>query len=166
MAWNDPSTWVPNTVLTATQLNAEVRDNFKAIGDVSESYTPEWTASTTNPDIGNGTLAGGYKVAGKRLWIWIRITMGSTTTYGSGTQLVSLPTGLTLATGRWMLHGTARDATDGSPYPLFGLGAGTTFVLRTLPGTAGNSLSGVNGSTPFAFADGDDIFLHGEVELA
>jgi hypothetical protein len=55
------------------------------------TYTPAWTASTTNPDIGNGTITGRYKAIGKTVFVSVKINMGATTTYGTGQWRVSLP---------------------------------------------------------------------------
>ena len=56
-----------------------------------KAYTPTWTADTTNPAIGNGTLTGRYNVIGK-LYTYVHgIVMGSTTNYGSGNWAFSLP---------------------------------------------------------------------------
>jgi hypothetical protein len=54
-------------------------------------YTPTWTATTTNPTIGNGTLTGAYAKFGRSVDVRIRITVGSTTTVGSGVYFVGLP---------------------------------------------------------------------------
>ena len=54
-------------------------------------YSPSWTASTTNPLIGNGTITGRYKAIGKTVFVSVKIDMGSTTTYGSGAWRISLP---------------------------------------------------------------------------
>ena len=56
-----------------------------------QAYTPIWTAVTTNPSIGNGTLAGRYNVIGKLCTYVLGLVMGSTTTYGSGNWAFSLP---------------------------------------------------------------------------
>lgn len=55
------------------------------------SYTPTWTGATTNPVIGNGTLAGFYQRRGDWLQVAIEVTFGSTTTYGSGLWYFALP---------------------------------------------------------------------------
>lgn len=54
-------------------------------------YTPSWTATTTNPAIGNGTIHGHYTREGRTVTATVTITMGSSTTYGTGTWKVSLP---------------------------------------------------------------------------
>jgi transcription elongation factor len=61
------------------------------VGGVWQSYTPVWTASTTNPAIGNGTLTGRYSVIGKTCIVNGVMTAGSTTTFGSGYWMFSVP---------------------------------------------------------------------------
>ncbi len=56
-----------------------------------QSHTVSWTAATTNPAIGNGTLVGRYIVIGKLCTYVLGLVMGSTTTYGSGNWAFSLP---------------------------------------------------------------------------
>ena len=56
-----------------------------------QSHTVSWTADTTNPAIGNGTLTGRYIVIGKLCTYVLGLVMGSTTTYGSGNWAFSLP---------------------------------------------------------------------------
>jgi len=58
-------------------------------------YTPVWTAATTNPTIGNGTIIGGYRRIGNQVDFWISMTAQSTTTFGSGNYRFSLPVAIT-----------------------------------------------------------------------
>jgi len=61
-------------------------------GTAWQSYTPAWTASTTNPTLGNGTLVGRYCLLPNRTCIaTIRLVIGSTTNIGSGTYLFTVP---------------------------------------------------------------------------
>ena len=55
------------------------------------SYTPVWTASTTNPTLGDGTLTGRHTQIGKLATVVINLTIGSTTNIGSGIYAFSLP---------------------------------------------------------------------------
>lgn len=73
-------------IVLASQLNNLLTPGWT-------SYTPSWTAATSNPVINNGTIVGRYRrVTGADLVIVeVRITMGSTTTYGSGAYWVSVP---------------------------------------------------------------------------
>jgi len=70
-------------VLTAATMNS--------IGAAWESYTPTWTASTTNPTIGNGFIEGRYCQIQTLVIVSAYVIPGSTTNYGSGNYRVSLP---------------------------------------------------------------------------
>lgn len=66
-----------------------------------KSYTPTWgVVSGTAPSIGNGTIVGRERRVGDFQEIEITITSGTTTTYGSGTYLFGLPTGITADTSQ------------------------------------------------------------------
>jgi hypothetical protein len=90
--------------LTAKTLSGSVNTftNIPSAALASEAwtaYTPTWTAPTTNPVLGNGTLTGQYMVQnGKTVHYRIVLIMGSTTTYGSGMYLLSLPVASSVAT--------------------------------------------------------------------
>lgn len=55
------------------------------------TYTPVWAATTTSPTLGNGTIAGRFLQIGKTVHFSIKITIGSTTTLGSGNYQFGLP---------------------------------------------------------------------------
>lgn len=99
MAWTSPRTWVAGEKPTAATLNTHIRDNFKAIGDPWTSYTPAWTSNSVNPTLGNGTISGAYLLAGKLVIGKIKLTLGSTSSVGSGSY-------------RWSLPVTAGDSSD------------------------------------------------------
>lgn len=87
---------------TAGDISAQdVRDFLVSVYPSFETYTPTWTAFTTNPVIGNGTINGYYRVLGTGTQVWVegfvRILMGSTTTYGTPQWWVGVPAGLTPA---------------------------------------------------------------------
>jgi hypothetical protein len=65
--------------------------SLNSITRYGATYTPVWTGSTTNPLIGNGTVEGFYTREGRTVTATATITMGSTTTYGTGLWRVSLP---------------------------------------------------------------------------
>ena len=54
------------------------------------TYTPAWTG-TTNPGLGNGTLTGRWTRIGRTIIGSINLTIGSTTTGGSGSWAWDLP---------------------------------------------------------------------------
>jgi hypothetical protein len=56
------------------------------------TYTPTWTvAAGTNPVIGNGTITGRFIQLGKWVFFNVAVQSGSTTTFGTGNYLFSLP---------------------------------------------------------------------------
>jgi hypothetical protein len=169
MAWTSPSTWVAGAVLTAAQLNAQVRDNMKAIGDPWTAYTPVWTGATTNPVIGNGTILGAYSQAGKMVNFWLEVTMGSTTTYGSGGYSITLPAAASESAHRWNFLGEVRDASASVSYELKAAaqsGSSGNLVLKCDPTTAGANLRGVTSAIPITLTTSDVLFVSGTYEAA
>jgi hypothetical protein len=87
-----PEPAVPSIILTVTQVAYSGPTGPASSDSLAwNTYTPSWTASITNPSIGDGSLVGRYKQIGKTTFVNIKTTMGSTTTYGSGTWRFSLP---------------------------------------------------------------------------
>ena len=68
------------------------------------TYTPGWTA-TANPAIGNGTLSGAYTKIGREVTAEVKITMGSTTTYGTGAWNIGLPFSQSTTNSGGAVHG-------------------------------------------------------------
>lgn len=54
-------------------------------------YTPVWTASTANPNIGNGSITGYYSRQGAQITVQLDIRFGTTTTFGTGFWRFSVP---------------------------------------------------------------------------
>lgn len=154
MAWTDPKTWATNDVLSASDMNTYVRDNGRAIGKLT-SYTPSWTASSTNPSIGNGFIQGRYIALEEWCWVSVQISVGSTTTLGSGTYSVSLPfAGSTLLGGTEQNLIVALNNLGIARY--YGIGiifSGATSFLVNGPTawSAGTQLVWNSSTTPFTF---------------
>lgn len=163
MVWSTPPTFVAGAALSAIQLNTYLRDNLNAIGDPWTAYTPAWTGLTINPVIGNGSLAGAYTQAGKLVNFRVAITMGSTTTYGTGQWRLTLPV-LPLAF-RWTFLG---DAVAGGAFPIRGIWDSALGVLTlATPGTtAGGADRTVNATSPGTWATGHTLFISGTYEAA
>lgn len=125
------------------------------------SYTPTWTGGS--PTIGNGTLVGSYRTVGKTVQYRIELTAGSTTNYGSGTWLFTLPVAPTAPTESVVGSGMAYD-TSGS--------ARTTLIVRhsSTPGTVsfvrGDTGAQVTNAAPYAWATGDRVSVTGFYEVA
>lgn len=54
-------------------------------------YTSTWTAAVGTPAIGDGTLTGRYSVVGRSVTVSLILTVGSTTTFGTGAWQFTLP---------------------------------------------------------------------------
>jgi len=166
MAWTGPRTWVAAEVVTASLLNTHLRDNLKAIGDAWTSYNPTWTGSVTNPAIGNGTIVGASVQAGKLTHVRVRVTAGSTTTFGSGSYSLSLPVSkLAADPGRFLVvivDTSAGGTFQGATYNV----SGTTAPIAVDNGTAGGALAAISPTVPYTMATTDIIDLVGTYEAA
>ncbi|MEU5716550.1 hypothetical protein AB0G71_12295 [Streptomyces sp. NPDC020403] len=85
-----PKSWSVGEVVTAAMLNEQIRDQFNSMFGAWTPYTPTWTAAS-NPSIGNGTLTGQYIKIGRTCHVVLKLTTGSTTTYGSGGYSFGVP---------------------------------------------------------------------------
>lgn len=134
------------------------------------AYTPAWTSTGTLPVLGNGALAGRYTRIGKTIHGVIYTAMGSTTTFGTGNYLWSLPVSAQNALFDWQALGTAKGYHAGSN--LFGqitLMAGTggakIRVMYSATAPAGAETY-VAQTQPWTWATGDDITFHFTYEAA
>lgn len=84
------------------------------VDTLGEDFTPVWTASTTNPTLGNGTLTGRLTRTGKLVNVDIELEFGSTTSPGSGTYTFSLPAAYSNLTVKKTSEGTVRGASGGT----------------------------------------------------
>lgn len=57
----------------------------------SITWTPNWTSTGTTPSLGNGAISGIARRSGDRLQGTIKLTSGSTTTFGTGDYKFSIP---------------------------------------------------------------------------
>lgn len=165
MALATPRTWVVGEVVTAAIQNAEIRDQFNDIIAAWTTYTPTWTAATTNPVLGNGTIVGRYKRIGKTVHLQIDLTMGSTTTYGSGAWSVSLPVAAAASSGSRI--GTAQ-ALGGSRFPgQVVISPSATATSPFFPSSSSvSNLSSAAATTPFAWANGNELRITVTYEAA
>lgn len=127
------------------------------------AYTPAWTSGGTAPALGNGTLVGHYMKTGRTVQYRITLTMGSTTTFGTGAYMLSLPfaTNGAVVGHSPMGKGTVFDTSAGAiNCRTATYNSSTTVVLRDEAGLA------VAATTPFTFANGDRIMITGTYESA
>ncbi len=133
-----------------------------------QSYTPAWTAATTNPVIGNGTLSGKYRRVGESMEINIYLQAGSTTTFGTGVYAWSLPSGFTInttalntATGDNLGNAMAYGSTAVIP----GIVIPKTSTTVRAFGSA-SSTADWSPTVPFTFANGNLFEFHFTTPIA
>lgn len=80
-----------NGNLDNTNINAAAAIDPLKLASGWAAYTPVWATSGTAVSLGNGTITGRYTQIGKTVFARIVLTMGSTTTYGTGAYTLSLP---------------------------------------------------------------------------
>jgi hypothetical protein len=127
----------------------QIRDAIRAIALPWSTYATVWSSTGTQPAIGNGTIASEYWLLGKTFYNYGSITMGSTTTYGTGSWLISLPVSLlTTATIGHLYVRDSSTATNDKAGAVLGASA-TTMALHV----GGN----VTATNPFTWATGDSL---------
>lgn len=129
------------------------------------SYTPTWTAVTTNPVIGNGTITGAYNKIGRLVTGYITVTMGGTTTYGSGQYNLSLP--LTISTTNFGFIGIVQilDSSDSNALYTANIGYDGYMSIGN-PSVAYAKHVGFSSTVPITLASGDSIRVNFAYESA
>jgi hypothetical protein len=160
-------TYQPSTnILTVTSSFALTASYVTPYEGAWISYTPSWTAASSNPSIGDGTLEGWYKLVGKTCFVRGNIVIGTTTTFGSGEWYVSMPftashADAILMTANLLDNGTAW-------YNATVNGARTGFNYKAplqYQGGAGTALD-VNATQPFTWTNSDRFLWNGSFEIA
>lgn len=134
------------------------------------TYTPAWTAATTNPAIGDGTITGKYAIVGKTCHFTMLVQFGSTTTYGSGSYTFTYPVKAGALGGLPQHLGVATSPTGRgivSCQPSASSNA-TTYTLWGPTSTASSEIFqlGSGGLFGAAWASGNVIRVGGSYEVA
>ena len=127
------------------------------------TYTPDWTAATTNPVLGNGNITGRYKQIGKTVFVSVKVNMGSETEYGEGQWRVSLPVAAQSGYSAILPTTLLDNGTNwyqGISYTEYG--GSTSYVTLTYTGSV--VLSVVNSAAPFTWTTGDAFSFSGSYE--
>jgi len=147
------------------QLEREVErlQKWERPAYVWQSYTPTWTAATTNPSIGNGTLSGKYVQIGKTIICNIYLAPGSTTTFGSGNWSFSLPKTIASSVvgfvGNWVAGDVGTNTFSGQ---IIGNGGSNKIDLFVRDGISIN----LSSTLPHTWAGGDVLYISITYEIA
>jgi hypothetical protein len=135
---------------TNIPVAANVYNNF-AFTTV-RTYVPAWTGSISSPVLGDGTLTGEYFIANGMCQVTVTLTVGSTTTFGSGPWFFTLPiTCRSIATQ----YGSALALDAGTLYYVGTTDAAGTVLSATFDQTNTQAQSNV----PFTWASGDSLSM-------
>jgi hypothetical protein len=150
----NPFPFTAGQVLTAAQLNG--------IGEAYTSFTPAWTAVTTNPAIGNGTLTGAYTQVNKLVFANYTLQIGSTTTFGTGDYRFSFPVTAKNLNNFSAIFSTCFmfDSNLGQMYSATAsmVNLGTVFRLNTFPNST-QTVTPFGPTAPFTLAVNDEIYI-------
>jgi len=156
-AWNDT---LPDIGSGGEILGEDIAMLIEAIHGLADAwtpFTPTWTSSGAAVSLGNGTITGKYQQVGK--WVEYRglLTMGSTTTYGTGVYRVTAPVtpvGIELVGVAQLLDSGTQDKAASCYF--------STTALLNLVSSAG----AVGPTTPHTWATADLIRWHISYEAA
>ncbi len=136
---------------------------------VPVDFTPSWVSSGTQPTIGNGSLSGSWHRKGDRYIVDIALTIGSTTTLGTGYYTFPMPVAPITATpqlGYTRLLNSSGAATatgriifDASNTPYIQYDGFTVLVGSD---TVAYPQGSVQATLPWVWAAGDSIIIHAE----
>lgn len=135
-----------NVTETGTKLNHIIIDRTL--------YTPVWTAASVNPSLGNGAISGIWSRQDRQIHVAVKVTMGSTTTFGTGAYSFSMP--FSNASGEDYV-GAVRALDSGTEFRIGTaiMGNAASTVQLYFDSTAGQA----SPTIPFTWASGDTIHL-------
>lgn len=164
-----PRTWVVGEVVTGAELNQEIRDQWNSVLGAWTSYTPTFGSAGTAPAVGNGSLVGQYMKIGRTVLMSVVLTVGSSTTFGSGNLNFSLPATVSAAAAGAVLNcSTSRTGTQNfvvGAAPLSNNGTTTGTIWFASPSTTGDWDAWTT-STPWTLASGDVVRVWGTYQAS
>lgn len=165
MAWTAPATWTAGQVLTAAQLNTQVRDNLVEFAPLFTSWTT-YTPTIGNVTQGNGTLVAKAAKVGRMVHFYVSFTLGTTSSIAAAAVTVTLPYTAAVV-GSGLLWGQMTD-TGTQNYPMFPIWASTTSLTLAAQNAAGTYTvaAGMATSVPFTWGSTDVFNVGGIYEAA
>jgi hypothetical protein len=139
----------PNVYNTSPYVTDSSANGLNEVYVRSQAYTPTLTSGGTAPSLGDGTLTGFWSRQGRVVTFTALLTVGSTTSFGTGDIRISVP----IASVQSVQVGTAYATDGGTNYVLAAvLAASNTYVNFRI--NAGGSASV---TIPFTWATGDTL---------
>jgi hypothetical protein len=166
-----PKTWVAGDVLTAAQMNAELRDALLGAFPLGppDAAWPAWAPTWAGLTVGNGTVTARYTRTGRTIHYYLKVVFGSTSAV---TGAVSFTLPVAPSAGRTasidipskvqILDTGFGSFTGGTVWT-----AGSTVFIQ-VNGGAGTyaQLLNLSATIPMTWATGDAIVVDGTYEAA
>jgi hypothetical protein len=127
------------------------------------AYTPTWTASVSNPSVGDGTLLGRFVRMMNLCFLNIDLTIGASTGRGSGAWNFALPTGCDALTGVQQTIPLAITTPSGGGMSGHAILLGGTATLNLYIG--GATSSKITNSNPSSLPAGSRLSITGFYEV-
>lgn len=129
-----------------------------------QSYSCTWSSSGGAPAVGNGNLYADYFMIGDIVFYAIRLVIGTTTTFGTGTYTFSLPVDRdSSGFGAASPPATIRlwDSSANKHYIGTSYGSGTTAIAPIFHVDGVSDAQEFSSTVPVTLASGDDVRISG-----
>ena len=124
------------------------------------NYSPTWTASSSNPVLGSGTLLGRYFPSGKKITMFIDLTLAADTTTGTGLWRFSTPC-IAVTLKYYQGTGLTYDASPSTQQQCIAQLQSATYV-SCFPY---NSINGITATSPWTWAANDVLRFQIDFEM-
>lgn len=123
----------------------------RGVTDGIETWTPTWSGSVGNPALVNGTMTGYFWRTPQWVEVCLQITMGSSTTFGTGVWSFTAPIAGAFSTPIAMGAAWCYDLSATRTYLAVAELLSTSAIYVNVDGTGGR----VATTVPFTWASGD-----------
>lgn len=152
-----------SAVIQKVALDGEPIPQSQIQGGLSglwQDYDVEWTAASTQPAIGNGSLLGRYSRSRNTIFLTVKLLVGSTTTKGTGAWTFSAPPGNIPSIVGANGMGEAIDTSTSNIY-MTGASVDETGLISPF-----NDSGFFSTSVPFTWATGDTLRVSALYDVA
>lgn len=151
-------------LMNITEPVQDQLDQLKSAYNQWQIYSPEWSSDGSQPSLGDGSLKGSYRVVGKTVHFKVKLTLGSTTSFGSGTWMFTLP--LEARDSNYHFAGAALNDGIGW-YQATGVGdyIGSKEKFAILVATPTGTSNSVTSAHPFTWGQSDTLSVSGTYEM-
>lgn len=159
MAWIRATLRTTGTLITASIYNTDLIDpqNYTYDNALGSEYAVTWGADSSAPSKGNGSLVGRvWRLGSNVVGMDIRLVGGTTTNFGAGAWIFSIPVAANLAAANRLvgsLHNTGVEIRLAIGYI-----PSSTSLRVTAEGVAG---IGITATAPFTWGSSDEMNISG-----